>query len=1220
MSVVAISHRLQNQTYPVILKFLFCCIIAGLFHSQNNAQIRVYFNKSVDTSWKRFGISAQGNIVVYRKLIERIHQATYSIDIAMYSMSIDSISYALISAKKRGVKVRFVYRNTNNGDIYQSSVAMLRDSGLHIIQRKQSSGIMHNKFFVFDARDSLQQNPGVFTGSLNFTFTGQNDDWNNAIDITNRPLALTYTKEFEEMWGTAGDIGDTANAKFGSFKSDNTQHTFIVGGKTVECYFSPSDGTNAKIANALSTATSNISFALLSFTRQEIVDSMKKRNKNFNATVRGIMEQADVPAVFDSLVTFAQMYKHTSTGLFHHKYAIIDEGKTTAKLITGSHNWSLSANTTNDENTLIIHNDTIVNLYLQEFEKRLKDVGSIITGNIFNDVDSNGIQNNGETGAESLQVNLIWGDTLTTRSTANGNYQFTTAPFGISSVRFGTNANWTQTFPANNSGYSVTVTSMGQNFTGKNFGAHQTVIAPPTPIAPSFIRGMIFHDVNANANFENSETGLNGWTITISGDTSFSTITNEDGYFSFDSLTPGTYQILYSLQEQWFQSFPFNLSQYEISIDSGGTIVEQIHFGLYQTGNISGTVFHDLNANALRDNNENGNQNWKIYLQTSTLESTLTDANSNYSFTNIIPSAYVVAAELKNNFIQSFPAFHHFSGTISSGQTISNLTFGYFQNGTITGIIFNDINANAVRDNNESGIQDWKIYLQTSKLESTFTDANGSYTFSNIIPSAYVLTTETREGFVKTFPSTNNYNGILSSGETIASLNFSYYQTSSITIKKIIDSDGTLSTLNDRVGTLWQLFLYKNSVANENLISSVNDSVFSISQLPPGIYVVAESESTYWKHLTNTISGTTTSDTGTTVSFSISNGAHANITFINSRLDTTSYRTFSQLSFGGKAQSLRQPKNKPLPIPNANNIRDTVFSKRFKKKDGGLVVGVARKDSAKMYGWIRATDSKSLINFLPLSGKAQPFDSLGKKLFVKEFQLTAQSGKSLLKKGFNNHLVGELLALRMNITASELEITPKKFGKLQFVDESNPVCNEKTLEEIARITDTALTQWRGKDSLLYDYLDSAITKINNGVTAPIDSPYNGVFYFKGAAQLHQIDFLKKRQEKHFPFVSPSYEKENQYSALALFENYPNPFNPITSISFHIPATSSSNRITLKIYSLLGKEIETLLNNQIIEPGLHRYSFDASQYSSGIYFYTLSTNNSTILTKKMILLK
>lgn len=1211
-------HKLKNKSHSIILTFLSFCIISGFLYSHSNAQIKVYFNKSVDTAWKRYGINAQGDVAIYRKLIERINQATYSIDIAMYSLSVDSVSYALINAKKRGVKVRFVYRNTNNGDIYQSSVAMLRDSGIQIIQRKQSSGIMHNKFFVFDARDSLQQNPIVFTGSLNFTSTGQNDDWNNVLDITNRPLALAYTKEFEEMWGTAGDIGDTATAKFGSSKSDNTPHIFTVGGKTIECYFSPSDGTNAKIANALSTATSNISFALLSFTRQEIVDSMKKRNKNFNVTVRGIMEQADVPAVFDSLITFAQMYKHTSAGLFHHKYAIIDEGKTTAKLVTGSHNWSLSANTTNDENTLIIYNDTIANLYLQEFEKRLKEVGSIISGNIFNDLDSNGMQNNGESGADSLQVKLIFGDTLTASTISNGNFQFLTAPFGTSTVRFGNNTNWTQTFPANNNGYSVSITSMGQNFTGKNFGAHKTIITPPTPIAPSFISGVVFHDKNANANFENAETGLNGWTLLISGDTSFSTTTNEDGYFSFDSLSPGNYRITYSLEEQWLKSFPTHTTQFEISIDSGGTIVEQINFGFFQTGTIAGTVFHDFNANAVRDNNESGMQNWKVYLQSSSLESTMTDANGNFLFTSVIPSTYIVTAEFNNNFVQSFPVFSNYSETIFSGQTMTNVTFGYYQKGTFAGTVFNDLNANAVRDNNENGIPNWKIFVQTSSLESTITDANGNYIFTNIIPASYSIFAEIKNGYVKTFPSANNYNGILSSGESIASLNFAYYRTSAILAKKIVDNDGNIATSNDRVGKIWQLFLYKNSVANENVISSVNDSTLFVSHLSPGIYIVAESESIYWKHLTNSISGTATNDTGTIVSFSISDGANAEITFINSRLDTTTFRTFSQHSLGGKAQSLRQRRNKPLPVPNENNIRDTVFSKRFKKKDGGLVVGVARKDSAKTYGWIRATDNQSFINFLPLTGNARPFDSLGKKLFVKEFQLTAQSGKSLLKKGFSNHLVGELLALRINIEASELGMTPKHFGALQFVDESNPVCYEKTVEEIADLTDTALTQWRGKNSSLYVYLDSAIAKINNAFTARIDSPYSGVFYFRGAKQLYEIGFLKKQQGKIPTFLSRV--GENEYRAHELLTNYPNPFNPVTSLSFRINETNSTQRVTLRVYSLLGTEIASLINNEILEAGLYTIPFDASKYSSGIYFYSLSINSNTIITKKMLLLK
>jgi predicted phosphodiesterase len=88
----------------------------------------------------------------------------------------------------------------------------------------------------------------------------------------------------------------------------------------------------------------------------------------------------------------------------------------------------------------------------------------------------------------------------------------------------------------------------------------------------------------------------------------------------------------------------------------------------------------------------------------------------------------------------------------------------------------------------------------------------------------------------------------------------------------------------------------------------------------------------------------------------------------------------------------------------------------------------------------------------------------------------------------------------------------------------------------------------------------------------------------------------------------------------LEQNYPNPFNPVTKIRFQIPAFVETTRrvVSLIIYDVLGKEISTLVNDEL-NPGTYEVKWDASAYASGIYFYSLSSA-SGIITRKMILLK
>jgi hypothetical protein len=95
----------------------------------------------------------------------------------------------------------------------------------------------------------------------------------------------------------------------------------------------------------------------------------------------------------------------------------------------------------------------------------------------------------------------------------------------------------------------------------------------------------------------------------------------------------------------------------------------------------------------------------------------------------------------------------------------------------------------------------------------------------------------------------------------------------------------------------------------------------------------------------------------------------------------------------------------------------------------------------------------------------------------------------------------------------------------------------------------------------------------------------------------------------------------------LHQNYPNPFNPTTKIKFDIPqktviarsgATWQSLMVSLKVYDILGKEIQTLANEQL-QPGTYEVTFDGSNLPSGIYFYQL-TSEKFSGTKKLILLK
>ena len=84
----------------------------------------------------------------------------------------------------------------------------------------------------------------------------------------------------------------------------------------------------------------------------------------------------------------------------------------------------------------------------------------------------------------------------------------------------------------------------------------------------------------------------------------------------------------------------------------------------------------------------------------------------------------------------------------------------------------------------------------------------------------------------------------------------------------------------------------------------------------------------------------------------------------------------------------------------------------------------------------------------------------------------------------------------------------------------------------------------------------------------------------------------------------------------LLQNYPNPFNPTTTISFDLPSRSL---VSLKIFDILGRKVATIINSQVLSAGDYSKQWNASDFSSGIYFYQLKAGTFT-QTKKLILLR
>jgi phosphatidylserine/phosphatidylglycerophosphate/cardiolipin synthase-like enzyme len=283
-------------------------------------------------------------------LAEGIDSARLSVDVAIYDFNLWSLRDALINAHRRGVNVRMV---TESDNLDEPEIQDLKDAGISVLGDRRE-GLMHNKFIVIDRLD-------VWTGSMNFTTNCAYRNDNNLVHFRSSRLAENYTAEFEEMF-----IDDL----FGPGSPADTPHpNLTVEGTRLEIYFSPDDGTASHLVELISNAQESVYFMVYSFTSDDIAAAMLEK-ANEGITVAGVFEESqyrsNIGTEYDNLrLAGLDVRLDSNPRNMHHKVVIIDD----AIVVTGSYNFSASAEKKNDENTLFIHDPHIAAQYLAEFER-----------------------------------------------------------------------------------------------------------------------------------------------------------------------------------------------------------------------------------------------------------------------------------------------------------------------------------------------------------------------------------------------------------------------------------------------------------------------------------------------------------------------------------------------------------------------------------------------------------------------------------------------------------------------------------------------------------------------------------------------------------------------------------------------------------------------------------------------------------------------------------
>ncbi|MFZ6026887.1 MAG: phospholipase D-like domain-containing protein [Chloroflexota bacterium] len=299
-----------------------------------------------------------------RFILPLVEAAEQTIDVVSFDVNLPSVVNALTAAHQRGVQVRVLY-DGEEGDAEVDNdfvglfngIDALEDANVLLVDGGRSNGLMHNKMIIIDGKTLVM---GSWNVSYNDTFRNNN----NILLITAAPIIANYQAKFdegfeEERFGTKALVGPP-------------NPTMNIDGVAVENYFSPEDEVMEKLVAYVQAAKKSIHFYAFTYTHPNLSAAMIAQYEN-GLDVQGVIENrgasqgALVPLYCANVPVKTDGNKYT----MHHKVIVID-GEI---VITGSFNFTKSADEANDDNILVFHHPALAGLYEAEYQRMLAVAG-----------------------------------------------------------------------------------------------------------------------------------------------------------------------------------------------------------------------------------------------------------------------------------------------------------------------------------------------------------------------------------------------------------------------------------------------------------------------------------------------------------------------------------------------------------------------------------------------------------------------------------------------------------------------------------------------------------------------------------------------------------------------------------------------------------------------------------------------------------------------------
>ena len=296
------------------------------------------------------------------------------------------------------------------------------------------------------------------------------------------------------------------------------------------------------------------------------------------------------------------------------------------------------------------------------------------------------------------------------------------------------------------------------------------------------ISGTVFNDANADWNLNAGEARLANWTVYVDSNNNgkldageSSTTTDAQGNWQIGNLAPGNYTVREVLQSGWRPTIPGTAANVQVT---AGTTRAGVLFGNTHKTYIAGTVFNDSNGDGSQDNGEPGLGGVTVYVDANNDgkldagdSSTVTDAQGRYAMWGADPGTYPLREIAPSGFtVTAPPAGGAYNLTLGNAGVAEGMNFANRASSvtppppsgsaSISGNVFNDANADWVRESNEAGLAGWTVYVDSNNNgqldageKSATTDSQGNWTIGGLAGGTYNVREVLQNGW-RAIPST----------------------------------------------------------------------------------------------------------------------------------------------------------------------------------------------------------------------------------------------------------------------------------------------------------------------------------------------------------------------------------------------------------------------------------------------------------------------------------